>query len=371
MRISALRAEGSSISTEMNREDIDPVQNQLGSEWSIIAENVHQRVVNYKVPFCGKTSLITKSIKLTQCGFFDTETTGLSNSSGTIIFIFGLGSIEDDEFIVRQIFLENFSGEKAFLENVERLIAKYSILVSFNGLAFDKRILENRLIFDGRTPYEHQHIDLLHLSRKIWASGLPDCRLKTLEKEVLGIDRGKDLDGAEIPDLYFRFQFSGFIGQLKECFDHNLWDVVTLAHLFGKIESVLLGEDLGPFDHFGVGKILQNNNDEKASVFFLRGFKQGDVRCGTELALNYKRTGFVDKSVLIWTELFHQHSDFSSAIELAKYYEHVVHDYGRAIYYIEPFMKSLNSIGPQLFNNLERRFNRLKRKIGFTEEKPH
>ena len=104
-RLKALRANGESIPKKLNRPMIESVSNQLGTEWSMIDEFVHQRVVVQKAGFSAKSKLVAKSTNFGQCCFFDTETTGLSNGAGTIIFLFGLGSIIDDQFIVRQIFL--------------------------------------------------------------------------------------------------------------------------------------------------------------------------------------------------------------------------------------------------------------------------
>ena len=61
--------------------------------------------------------------------------------------------------------------------------------------------------------------------------------------------------------------------------------------------------------------------------------------------------------------MVNEHCDFNSSVELAKYFEHVVHDYVRAVDYIEPFRNSLNNIDPKVAKNLKKRFNRLKIKI--------
>jgi uncharacterized protein YprB with RNaseH-like and TPR domain len=47
-------------------------------------------------------------IDLERALFLDTETTGLAGGSGTSAFLIGLGFVEDDSFIVRQLFMRDY-----------------------------------------------------------------------------------------------------------------------------------------------------------------------------------------------------------------------------------------------------------------------
>src|SRR5512134_2599950 len=47
--------------------------------------------------------------------FFDTETTGLAGGAGTLAFLIGLGSIESNQFVLRQFFLRDPAEEASLL----------------------------------------------------------------------------------------------------------------------------------------------------------------------------------------------------------------------------------------------------------------
>src|SRR5262249_24346615 len=74
-----------------------------------------------------------------------------------------------------------------------------------NGSTFDLPLLETRFIMArGRWPAAMPHIDLLRPARRVWAACFADCRLATLEREVIGLVRDDDIPGGFIPALYFR-----------------------------------------------------------------------------------------------------------------------------------------------------------------------
>jgi len=77
-----------------------------------------------------------------------------------------------------------------------------------------------------------QHGDLLHESRRVWRTQLPDCRLQTLEQHVCGRPaRTDDIAGADIPAAYQAFVVGGNARQLAAIIQHNRLDLVTMAEL--------------------------------------------------------------------------------------------------------------------------------------------
>src|SRR5207249_8764241 len=65
------------------------------------------------------------------------------------------------------------------------------------------------------------YLDLLRPSRRVWRARFADCRLATLEREVLGLVREDDVPGAVIPGLYFEFLRSRRAAPLAHVFAHN------------------------------------------------------------------------------------------------------------------------------------------------------
>src|SRR6266571_5373207 len=135
--------------------------------------------------------------------FLDTETTGLAGGTGTYTFLVGVGRLDGDRFIVEQYFMRDFDEEPALLAALVPL-------------------LETRFVLARRRwPPRLPHLDLLRPARRVFAPRCADCRLTTLEREVLGLEREDDVPGALIPPLYFDFLRSRRAAPLARVFDHN------------------------------------------------------------------------------------------------------------------------------------------------------
>src|SRR5207302_806542 len=136
--------------------------------------------------------------------FLDTETTGLAGGPGTYAFLVGAGWIEGDAFVVTQHFMRDLDEEPALLAALAPLLERAGGVVTFNGSGFDLPLLETRFVLARRRwPATLPHLDLLRPSRRVWTGCLDDCRLGTLERDVLGLSREEDVPGAVIPSLYF------------------------------------------------------------------------------------------------------------------------------------------------------------------------
>src|SRR2546422_139626 len=129
--------------------------------------------------------------------FLDTETTGLAGGTGTYTFLVGVGRLDGDRFIVEQYFMRDFDEEPALLAALVPLLEQAAGVVTFNGSAFDLPLLETRFVLARRRwPPRLPHLDLLRPARRVFAPRCADCRLTTLEREVLGLEREDDVSGA-------------------------------------------------------------------------------------------------------------------------------------------------------------------------------
>jgi uncharacterized protein len=185
--------------------------------------------------------------------FLDLETTGLAGGAGTYAFLVGCGWFEPLSastsqavcFRTRQLFLSDFSAERALLEAVGELAADLDCIVTYNGKTFDLPLLETRFSLQRMaTPFaDVPHVDMLHPARRMWRADEVECRLTYLEQVLCGHEREGDVPGFEIPSRYFRYVRSGDVHPLEAVFEHNRLDLVSLAMLTARAVQLL---DEGP-----------------------------------------------------------------------------------------------------------------------------
>ena len=241
--------------------------------------------------------------------FLDTETTGLAGGTGTMAFLIGLGWFEEGQFHVRQILARDFGEEKAALLYLRQIGERKKFLVTFNGKAFDVNLLTTRFIMN-RLQSELAalpHLDLLHPSRRILGHRLENCRLVTLEEQILGVRREGDIPGWEIPQRYFDWLKRRDPQMLADIFEHNRLDVVSMATLTAHLVEILTAQAMEKYTHAddylaaarlllkrandeGVEKILDIFDEDSCTDFTLGSKKK--------LAQLYKRTGKDRKSVV-------------------------------------------------------------------------
>jgi len=323
----------------------------------------------------------------------DTETTGLAGGTGTHVFLVGLGFLErgDDgalAFVVRQYLLRQLREERALLHALGATLGGYDALVSFNGKSFDWPLLVSRFVLARqRTEVESRewpHLDLLHPTRRVWKHRLPSCSLGTIEREVLGIDRGPDIPGALIPELYFRYLREGDPAPLRPVLTHNESDIVTLLTLLIHLGQ-LLGDDGGGAatggqflvgaDHYGLATLHAALGREEASLLAYRAaLAAPNLKAGLRrearaaLALALKRARRWEEAVPLWREICQAEArrkrpDPGAHVELAKYHEHIARDYPAAIAIVEAALALLSLRGVRDGRvDLEYRLARLHRK---------
>ncbi len=113
-------------------------------------------------------------------------------------------------------------------------------LVTYNGRGFDWPLLVTRYRMNRRTPpVLAGHLDLLPFVRRVFRHRMADARLKTVETELLGMRRGHDIEGWEIPGRYLEMLRGGSIEPIAEIVRHNHEDVRSLARLLAHAEQHL------------------------------------------------------------------------------------------------------------------------------------
>jgi len=181
--------------------------------------------------------------------FLDVETTALDRGAGALAFMVGIAALVDGALRVEQWILTRLSAESAMLAEVlARVVALAgpgATLGSFNGASFDVPLLRTRLRRAGlpTTSLERAHLDLLPLARRMWRGRGPDCRLVTLERTQLGVRRVHDIEGHEIPAVFWAWlrnpadpEVQAVMGRVA---DHNLADLVTLPALGAAIGACI------------------------------------------------------------------------------------------------------------------------------------
>lgn len=306
--------------------------------------------------------------------FLDTETTGLAGGTGTFAFLIGLGWYEGQDFAVCQLFARDFHEEGSMLSLLSDMAAEKRFLVTFNGRAFDLNLLSARYILNRlQNPLKGMpHLDLLFPSRRLAGYRLENCRLGTLESEVLGFHRTGDVPGYEIPARYFDWLKHRDASPLEEVFHHNRLDVVSMAALAAHFTDLLAGGHEQPHAHPGdllaAARMHLQHGDETIALALLDALtKSRDPfaarNAGMTLSLFRKRQGAWEDAVRIWEDMVSRDPhDLFAVEELAKWLEHRARDHTRAVGVVEAALAGSRCLSPAERQALAHRLARLKRK---------
>ncbi|MGD9142143.1 MAG: ribonuclease H-like domain-containing protein [bacterium] len=161
--------------------------------------------------------------------FLDLETTGFSS---TPLFLAGAMFEKDGVLACAQLLARDYSEERALVGMLDRLIEGFDICVTFNGKSFDIPYLRERAKYHRLDlAFDPEHLDILYHARRMWRDSLPNCRLTTLERHILGRRRSGDVPGWEVPCIYHDFVHTDDARRLVGVIRHNLMDVVSMAEL--------------------------------------------------------------------------------------------------------------------------------------------
>ncbi len=178
-----------------------------------------------------------ESIARNQLMHFDTETTGLSGGTGTRAFMIGIADWPDERLRVRQLYLATMAAEPAMLRAFAEWLKPEQILVSYNGRCYDAPLLATRYrLARLANPLQGmRHLDLLFPVRRRYRGVWENCRLSTIERNLLGVLRDDDLPGSEAPRAWRDYLTRGDARDLRRVLAHNDQDVVTLAQLLQRL----------------------------------------------------------------------------------------------------------------------------------------
>ncbi len=268
--------------------------------------------------------------------FLDTETTGLGAGAGVLAFLVGMAWFDsDDRLVLEQLFLRSPAEESAQLEMVAERLRTASVLVTFNGKTFDWPLLANRFVMNHLpVPRLPMHLDLLHIARQLHKPRLHRVNLKSLETEVLALDRGPDIDGAEIGPRYSHFLRTFDDEVLRPVIDHNAVDVLSMVALVGLYGEPL--KRLSEGDYVSLGRTFKRARalDQAQDIADLAVRRVGGseaLRLRAELA---KARGDRDMALEDFKVLCETIDDPRIRLELAKLYEHHVGHPEQALKYV-------------------------------------
>jgi hypothetical protein len=268
-------------------------------------------VVERRVPLPAAT--VAHLVELPPACYFDTETTGLSTGAGTVVFLAGLGHVEGNQLVVRQLLLPDYPHEAALLRLVAGELAALPRVVTYNGRGFDLPLLTTRLtvhrLFRELAALPERHDDLLPVARRLYRRPLGGARLADVEAGVLGVVRTSDCPGSEVPSRYFSYLRGGSPDLLADVLDHNLQDIVSLALLEAEIVQLRAGgwRVATVLDPHGMAvELLRHGaSDEALEVVesaMLPGVDQDQAhslrRIATRLLLS---AGEIDRAEALWT----------------------------------------------------------------------
>src|SRR5213594_3430222 len=305
--------------------------------------------------------------------FLDTEATGLAGGTGTYAFLVGVGHLDGDRVVVAQYFMRDFDEEPALLAALVPLLEQAAGVVTFNGSGFDLPLLETRFVLARRRwPALLPHLDLLRPARRVFTLRCADCRLTTLEREVIGLERENDVPGALIPALYFDFLRSRRAAPLGRVFDHNRHDVLSLVALLGWFGRALAAPDhLGAEDLAGLGRLWEPVDLEQALACY-RAALTADLagpaahRVRLRLARWEKRAARWDAACALW-EAARDHDAFDREPweEIAKFHEHRRRDLPTARATVSQALELADLAGapPGVIDAFAHRLSRLERHL--------
>jgi hypothetical protein len=265
--------------------------------------------------------------------------------------------------------LGNLGQEVPLLHHFAAWVANASMLVSYNGKSFDWPLLRTRFVLNRvPMPAAPPHLDLLHCARRVFKHRGSGTRLVHLEEQVLGFHRVGDVDGALIPELYFRFLRGAEGSALTPVLEHNVNDLLLLAALLGLLvrrfrASGAEGED--PRDLLGFAGVALRARDYERAHAFAQAAAAGDSGAvGAEalaLASRLSRRGGDTRTAVVNLQraLTSARTDQKAPLHLslAKLYEHGLKDLPRALHHARlcPPAESGEA--------LRRRVERLERKL--------
>lgn len=301
--------------------------------------------------------------------YLDTETTGLSGGSGTLVFAAAVARPIDCGLRVAQIFLPQPGLEAAFLDAVRAELEPADQVATFNGGSFDLPVLRTRWVM-ARMPDELStapHVDLLTLVRALYRHRLESCTLRMVEERLLGYERDDPIPSALVPDAYFSYLHAGSLDVLEAALEHNRLDVISLVHLHSRLLTRLQGGEAGmdAADWLALGRHRFRRGARADGWRALRNatsFAKGEASATAGLLISRRllRRGFIAAAdrLLDWLESSAT-EDVRVSVARARLHEWRRRDPRQALTIVEAAQRRM----PEQAPDLERRRERLLRKV--------
>jgi len=263
--------------------------------------------------------------------YIDTETTGLSGGSGTLAFLVGIAVVDDRTIELTQFLLTRFSAEAALLRLFAESLSTRDRLISYNGKSYDLPLLITRFRMQAMAPpfAGLPHLDLLQPVRRLFSSRWADCRLISLEQNLLGFRRVDDLPGSEAPAAWFSYVRFGHGAQLAKVVEHNRQDIVSLAVAHHALAHAIAEPRMFNVDLYALARWLAEGSEAEARKL-LQSHQSALCDHGKRfLAHLLRRAGAWPQAVAVWESL--AATGCTDSVErLAKYHEHVSKDLAAA-----------------------------------------
>lgn len=269
---------------------------------------------------------LNKTLNPEKILFIDTETTGLSRSQGTYVFMLGIGQIKGDLFQIRQYFVEEMNQEITLYQHLMDTFRETELFVSYNGKSFDVPLLQSRLILLRQDINLRliPHLDLLPVTRRLWKNKVDSFSLSRMEYHLFEKMRDAEFDvpGFMIPALYAEYQQSGNPEKLISVFYHNEDDIASLLAIYGIVTQVFNDECYvfasETFNLLEIGRLYEQINEpEKALLYFNKALEKNEDKAEIYLARLYKKLKSHESAEKLWLNIQNE----ESSLELSKYYE--------------------------------------------------
>ncbi len=286
----------------------------------------------------------------TRALYLDTETTGLGGGTGTVAFLVGLAFFDASSaaWIVEQLLLRRLGEEAPILKRVAERLAGASMIVTYNGKAFDAPLLRARCVMNRMPPLpERPHLDLVHVARRVHGARLSSRTLVAIESEVLGRARIGDVSGGDIVATYAHFLRTGDEAALDGVVEHNEADVLSMVALVGLYgeplgdasagEGAYVSPGLDASDLVGAARTMLRAGDGARAAAIIdeavsRGGGARAVRARGDIA---KARGDKARALLDYASIVDDVDDPAVRLDLAKLYEHHVKAYEAALALVE------------------------------------
>ncbi|MFX1489059.1 MAG: ribonuclease H-like domain-containing protein [Promethearchaeota archaeon] len=184
--------------------------------------------------------------------FLDIETLGLYNNA---VIIVGIGFFKNQNYEIHLFFARKLEEEISICEHLKNeILPKFKCFITFNGKRFDIPYIANRFLyyFDSNPmiseldiPYEinntrFHHIDLYQICRRRFKGMFERYTLTYIEEQLLNWKRENELPSSMVPLCYKKYQKNPnrYIGLIKECIDHNYYDVYSMPLILSKLLEV-------------------------------------------------------------------------------------------------------------------------------------